>query len=449
MKNPFSGFTRRKLVDPHEHTVSFLQIIGFLLMLSGIVYLLSNLLFDAIDGQEIAINFMIIMLGFSFAFPTLLEGNEGLSTMRIVVFMTTTVICMLLLKVGWQSATLQDIGLDEYWVGVIAFIFGAKATQSFFESRMTEPKQSVKLGMAGLQYSHADTARIAIAQNEQLLKMKFPNIVSISDAVDDLGKGSSHVVALYLKDDNTAGIPSSLQATMPDGSKQIIATEIITDVGGGGIHIAQQDQIKNGHSEGSVCCIAETEDGDRKVVTAGHVFSKGRSKNYGGELGAQNQLPATVNGQGVGNWFFQIINGANDVAMAGIDNWADDRNLISFQGKGHYTITDKDVDRKTPVTLVSNAWGSKIRTGYILDHNTTWDIRYDDNIEIRMNKVVIVGGSPSRLHSMPVSKRGDSGGCVYEPVSGQLVGLILGGNDKFTWVLPLKDIFESYNYQLV
>jgi hypothetical protein len=43
-------------------------------------------------ANVIAVSFFITMLGFSLAFPSLLEGSEGLSTMRIVVFM----------KADWQ-----------------------------------------------------------------------------------------------------------------------------------------------------------------------------------------------------------------------------------------------------------------------------------------------------------------------------------------------------------
>src|SRR5205823_1376178 len=64
----------------------------------------------------------------------------GLSTMRIVVFMIVNVICLLLIKIGWgkEIHSLEQIGLDQYWMGVIAFVFGAKATQSFFESKMAQ-----------------------------------------------------------------------------------------------------------------------------------------------------------------------------------------------------------------------------------------------------------------------------------------------------------------------
>jgi len=91
------------------------------------------------EGKQIAIYFFIIMLGVSFAFPTLLQSaDQNVSTMRIVVFMMVNVICMLLLKNGWSVDNLSEIKLDGYWMGIIAFVFGSKATQTFFENRKAD-----------------------------------------------------------------------------------------------------------------------------------------------------------------------------------------------------------------------------------------------------------------------------------------------------------------------
>lgn len=438
----------RKLIDSKESKVSVLQLIGFLLMLLAISYLLVNLYRDELNAADVSVNFMIIMLGFCFTFPSVLEGNDGLSTMRIVVFMMTNVICMLLLKTGWgkEIHSLTDIGLDQYWVGIIAFVFGAKAVQSFFESRMAVPKEMPRQGMAALNYSGTELARLAIAQNETFLKVRFPNILSVSDTVYQTGNNESHVVALYLKDNKTAGLPDKLGITMPDGSTQIIPTEIISSVGTGSIHIGQRDEVSNGIKRGSVCCIAETYNGEKKLVTAGHVYTNGNSASYGGELSPAQQSPVQINRQVVGNWFFQVIDYKNDLALGSIDNWIADIDLISFRNKDHYEVSDRDVG-KTRVTVVSNASYPKTRQAWILDHNTAWDIPYADNT-VRKNNIILIGDHSDRAYAHSVSVRGDSGGCVYENATGNLVGLILGGNNKYTWVLPLKEIFETYNYTL-
>ncbi len=139
----------RKLLHSAEDKISILQIIGFVVILCALIYLIIEQLIGKLDdkgGGIIAMDFFAIMLGVAFAFPDLLrDSTKGLSTMRLVVFMMTNVICILLLKIGWGQTSLKAIGLDQYWMGVIAFVFGAKATQTYFESKLAVPGA----GMAG------------------------------------------------------------------------------------------------------------------------------------------------------------------------------------------------------------------------------------------------------------------------------------------------------------
>lgn len=187
---------RRKLISKHEGKVSILQIMGFVLISLGITYFLGRDLYDlihikdipppSITAEEVSIIFFIIMLGFSLAFPDLLrDPNKGLSAMRITVFMITNMICMLFLKVGWSAKNLTSIGVDGYWMGIIAFMFGAKATQAYFESKMAVAKAGIREELSANEYSDSDIAKLAVLQNEQFLKAKFPNILSVSDAVID------------------------------------------------------------------------------------------------------------------------------------------------------------------------------------------------------------------------------------------------------------------------
>jgi hypothetical protein len=442
---------KRKLIQKNENKVSILQMIGFILLLLGIISLITvSFLKGSIIPSVISVAFFTTMLGFSFAFPSLLAGNDGLSTMRIVVFMVTNVICMLLLKIGWADTikSLADIGLNQWWMGVIAFVFGAKATQTFFESKMAVPKEIIPTsGMAAIEYSNADIAKLAVKQNEQYLKVKFPNIASISDAVHDLNNTESHVIALYLKDNNTMGIPDKLEVKMPDGTIRTIATEVNKAVGTGTIQVNQMDHIiTNDNSEsGSVCCIVKLPGGNEAIVTAGHVYSRGLPVNAGGFLNPQENV--VLNDAIIGKWLFQLITSTEDIALIQFTGNNNDPGYKKFSDSGFYSVSQTDVKTNTPnVTLISNISGK--RDAFLLDYNTAWDVPYKGEIKLKSN-IILVGSTNNRDSSQPVSKPGDSGGCVYHKDSGKFIGLILGRNDKYTWVLPLKETFDFWDFSLV
>jgi hypothetical protein len=443
----------RKLIQKNELKISILQMIGFSLMLLGVLGLITCSLIDikshTVVPSVISISFFITMLGFSFAFPSLLEGNDGLSTMRIIVFMVTNVICMLLLKIGWNCSDLTSIGLNQYWMGVIAFVFGAKATQSFFESKMAVPQETIKQGMAALEFSNADIAKLAVAQNEQYLKVKFPSILSVSDTVHDLNNTNSHIIVIYLKDNNSTGIPDNLEAKMPDGSVKKIATEIVKGLGVSQIHIREGDKIKtvNDNSFGSVCCLVQSI-GDENfvgVVTAGHVYSGGSYINKGGVLNNSDQKTMSINAMEAGSWYFQLITNGQDIAIAKLREVHQDPAYLSFADTGYNVIADSDV--KTSITMISTV--SKTKQGFLLDYNLGFPVPYDDGTSNYMSNIILIGSADNRQDSLTLSQKGDSGGCVYNTKTKQLIGLVLGGDAKFTYVLPIKDTLDSWNYKLI
>ena len=144
----FSNFLKRDLIKQGEGRLTYVQVFGFVLITLGVIYFASFLLPSGIinllpflkldehpESSEVSIAFFTTMLGVVFAFPEMLKGQtKEVSTMRIIVFMFANVICMLLLKIGWDKHSLTEVGLDGYWMGVIAFLFGAKATQAYFEN---------------------------------------------------------------------------------------------------------------------------------------------------------------------------------------------------------------------------------------------------------------------------------------------------------------------------
>ncbi|MDR3705238.1 MAG: hypothetical protein P4L28_04960 [Paludibacteraceae bacterium] len=118
----------------------FISLIGYLLLFIGIIGLICNTVCSDTQIQTRSINisifFFLTILSLAFIFPSMLKASSGdISTMRIIVFMMACVIGMLLLKMGIAKNSLTEIGLDQWWMGVIAFVFGAKATQSYFEGK--------------------------------------------------------------------------------------------------------------------------------------------------------------------------------------------------------------------------------------------------------------------------------------------------------------------------
>lgn len=308
-----------------------------------------------------------------------------------------------------------------------------------------EPKKDYA---SDLEYSHADIAKLAIEQNQEYLKLKFPNIISISDAVHDMNKKETHVIAIYVEDSNTKGIPDTLEVKLTDGNIRTIATEIISDVGSGGLQCSQNDKIKtyNGDVAGSFCCLAKYKD-KNLLVTAGHILSGLKSYNLGGWLYGDDSKDVLLNdNKKIGKWIFQQITDEQDIAFIELtDIHLNNDKLKRFANTGYYNVSDDSIKNEV-VTLISNVGGE--REGYLLDYNTVWSVPYDNETRLKWN-IIIIGDSIVRNDSQSLSEKGDSGGLVFHKRTKKLIGLILGGNNKYTWVLPVQKTLEENELKLI
>ena len=453
---------KARLVN-EKNKVTILQRIGVVMIIAGLLGLIISLFFhsdvskdldtknpvhpDAASAPIAAISFFITMLGVAFAFPTMLRGKEGISTMRIVVFMMANVICMLLIKFGWQVNNLQQIGLNEWWMGVIAFVFGAKATQSYFESKLAVPQQK-KEETFNSEASPApeNVAKQAIAQHEAELKNKFPNIVSVSDAVKDNSNQNSHVIALYLNDHDDAFIPKSLNVKTPSGEKTI-ATEIILGGGKGRLHLSQGDFIcdeNNIEGAGSICCSVRLKGDDDflGVVTAAHIYTRNLfDTSNNGLLPSTETNTVLLNKIPYGKWYYKQLSDVQDLIVAQLIPGTKPENIkgLKYFNDKYYVVTDADI-QKTKVTILTR--GNRLLTGYILDQNIGYPIIYGDGKSYYKKNIILIGDTPNRQTAGPVTVPGDSGSCVYitnDSNENFLVGILLGGDENFSFVLPVRE----------
>lgn len=462
----FNKSSKRDLIKNDEGKLTYIQLLGFILILAGVIAIISFGFGD--KSSLIAISFFIIMLGVAFAFPTLLEGYEGLSTMRIVVFMVTNVICLLLIKIGWSNEikSLADIGLDEWWMGVIAFVFGAKATQSYFENanKLNLKKQSLsheksgengKIEEKNLEISQIAIAQIAKVQNEGKLYSRFINIQTVSDTLKE-GKGC---LTIYVNDDNIREYPSFVPAELNETLTIMVQTEIIPNSSAAITHFGQAtDELSdsiNPQGFGSICCMLDNTDNPnlKFIVTAGHNFTKGDFKSMGGFVFDDDQRNVLVNGSVKGKLFYQRMHFTQDLAVVLISDTNNlMKNYISFK-EGFYELSAKDIKTDTPnVTIASRInrqrIGSNIRDAFILDHNIPFDLMYNGE-KVRMQNIILIGDSNDPQKSKQVSMRGDSGSCVFHKNNNKLIGILIGGNGKFSFVLPIKEILESNNFKTI
>jgi hypothetical protein len=460
----YSNFLRRDLIKKDEGKLTYVQLFGFLLIILGIVYFASFLLPSGIidilpflkldehpESSEVPIAFFTIMLGVAFAFPDMLKGQtKEISTMRIIVFMFANVMCMLILKIGWDKHSLGEIGLDGYWMGIIAFLFGAKATQSYFENAksLLPSNQQPSKSNEQIQISKIAIAQIAKVQNEEKLHEQFPSIEFASDTLKD---GES-CLTLYLTDHNIKGIPSFVNAQINETTIVKVQTEIITNIGEGKPHLAQLTNniadTNTPHFLGSICCLVEStvNSNTKGVLTSGHVFTNGKFIDFDGFVNSNQAFDSLSNGNSIGELYFQQMIPSQDLAVVKINSTTTIHNELMKFPKGFYNVSQSDLNSPTKnVTILSK--DSNQRDAFIIDINVSMRLYYVGTQKI-MRNIILIGSDTDKNHSTTVSVGGDSGSCVYHKESKQIIGMLLGGNDKFSFVLPFEQTLKDNNFKI-
>jgi hypothetical protein len=458
----FTNLFGRDLIKKDEGKLTYVQIYGFVLITMGIIFFASFLLPGGIidlfpflkldehpDAPEVSIAFFTTMLGVAFAFPGLLKGQtKKISTMRIIVFMFTNVICMLLLKFGWQNEakSLADIKLDQWWMGVIAFLFGAKSAQAYFENK-GKLLHSPKAGTSDI--SELAIAQIAKVQNEGTLHMQFPNIISFSDTLIN----DKACLTLYVEDENVKGIPAFVPAELNENNILQVQTRILTRNLPAEPYISQStDEIKDSLPNsgiGSFCCLIRKDDDFLGLVTAGHNFTQGNFHSLGGfQFGTKRKV--LLNNTAIGKLFYQRMNFTQDLAIVEVTNQTNLMNgYKSF--RSCYKVTQSDVKSFKNVTIESrpniNRGFPEKRDAYIIDCNISYPLKYN-GISHDFKNVILLADSPEP-NSRDVSAPGDSGGCVYYKDTDQLIGILIGGNGRYSIALPIEEILSINNFKII
>lgn len=454
----------KDLLSKNEGKLTILQIIGFLIMLSGIIGIMIAAFLPTIDPPAVtqiiadvpkinsvpsvvAVSFFVTMLGFAFAFPSLLEGNKGLSTMRMVVFMMTNVICMLLLKIGWASDSLTDIGLNSYWMGVIAFVFGAKATQSFFESRMAEP--DTQQGGKGQEITNDEVIKIAI---KQFPFKHQPGIVGVGRGFREDGQREVCLQINVNDEKYTQEYSKPLEVDLGNGRTQTITPKVVF-VGNSQTHngTAGDGVINVGglNGNGTLGCVVKHNKTKKKyLLSCQHVFNH----DYKYDTISEPTSIAFARDQKkiIGNHYSGFRTAEIDAALAevvtldGIDNSGigkikGPRDLVNSDT--HETLKVKlvgyDESGSDPVLVEGLVVGSEF---YVL-------LKYEDGTMFALDNLIVLSKKVDDSYHT-ISKPGYSGALVVDE-KGYAIGLLVGGDNNYSYAIPINKILTCFDCSIV
>jgi len=459
-------YYRRNLIRRNETKITYFQILGGVLIIIGLgSFLIAGLIMGMLDSTalsagSVAICFFLVMFGMALAFPEMLEDyNNGLSTMRIAVFMVVNVFCLLVLKMGWAAGSFTEIGLDEYWLGLLALVFGAKTAQSYFESRSSRGKTNTsgapQTSNNPVTYTSADLVNMAIAQHQNFLYSKGNIRLLVQGKKHDAKGNLIDCLTIHLKDDKTEGIPDKLIVQIPGMPDQIVETEVIEAVEKPVVSYDAGDSIANGQYakyKGSIACKLKLPNGTACLLTCSHVMTGGSPIDHRGYFSDTDD--AQINGTADGKWFYGLRDAEFDIAL--IKEFT--QTTFSFLNGVVITSardTTPDDIKQTKVTMIGRKdfYGAdNAKSGYIINHRAInpITITYNNNNhyeDVSMyNLILIASGTTSPYGN--ISRQGDSGSMIYDDQM-RAIGIVLGQNSKFTYAIAFPKILKKLSAEII
>ena len=145
----------------------------------------------------------------------------------------------------------------------------------------------------------------------------------------------------------------------------------------------------------------------------------------------------------VGKWKYGKMDKQNDFAYIELDDpdtFMNDNDVEFFTGYREI----KPEDRLVLKVIAKGNASKTVDEAYVIDVvKNKIGIKYNLGEVIVFDEVILVGDRPGK-NCQPVTDHGDSGGSVFDS-DGNLIGMITGKNDLFTFVLPIQKTADALN----
>lgn len=369
-------------------------------------------------------------------------------------------------SLGWDKVALETIGDflqlvlgcilsgffislgSKFWHDMLDMLLYAKNLKQKLADPNTYEATSADQLTEYLSFSESDLVRLAIAQNEQVLKTKFKNIEFLNDSISILNGERRDVLGIYLTDNNTNGFPDKVPVKLPSGKPYFIQTEIIPSVGIARAIGGMDGSVSNSNLvgfAGSGCCIVSDSNQKNYLLTNCHVMTDGFLQNPLDNTGNPDVHYANSK---IGTWQYGCMTTIGDYAMAEIedvDSFITNNQPELFNNKTREIL--KDDWLKSVVTVRGNISGTNSNAFIIETIQNQLRIKYKEGSTLTVSKAILIGDKPDKINCRPVSDFGDSGGAVYDN-NMNLIGIITAKSDSYTYAIPVSEFIKIHNLQI-
>ncbi|KAA3625270.1 MAG: hypothetical protein DWQ02_22025 [Bacteroidetes bacterium] len=337
---------------------------------------------------------------------------------------------------------------------LLELLYYAKSMKRKLKKPETFSKNSLLATHEFIHTSDILLARRALDKHKTELKSKYKDLIAHLQ-IGATVNGQIGVIA-NLTGPKPIDFPDFFPADINGGQTANVAVECIVSEpakihAGVSWKLENQDNIGTAGALGAVVVSAHT---DKKLLlTCSHVVTGGTSDDWGGfELGSNTGLPISIlehnHELAIGNLFYAKRDDKSDTALVAVDDIFDWDNMLP---SGNHLLEarplseGKDLNRR--VRFFSTQKNTEMEgVIHVVKSSHKEVVKYDDLTIHEYTGLIVIGNNGGGAWST-ISEKGDSGSVIYDNQF-RPIGLLIGGNNQFTFALPLSDLLTATNSKI-
>lgn len=254
-------------------------------------------------------------------------------------------------------------------------------------------------------------------------------------------------ITIHVAGSSRGNIPSAVQAKLPSGQVVTVPVHVVFDVEVPTVHVDQGGAVSRADIpdfKGTICCrLKRPTIAVNELLTCSHVLTNGTADNMFGNL--NRPVPARISNLPEGNFVWAVRNDTLDAALI---QPASDTFTYKINPLKERALTPADMVQ-TPVQVVRQ--NGNVMNGSVVNYRSVRPIpiQYAGKQVSISNLIVlaqIIDLDNGVYNTLTVP--GDSGACVYDG-QGHPVGMILAGNSRFSYAIPMTDILSNLSATII
>lgn len=337
---------------------------------------------------------------------------------------------------------------SKFWHDLLDLLLETKNLKRKLSDRQTYEFNTTKELDEYIATDYNELAKICLEQNKEKIEL-LPGVINYFIGMSSDPSKRRPVIMINSSLASGGNYPSSLPGKLDSGKTFSVPVEVIYGFDIPEVHFGGGNSICNSATaqvSGTICCGVQKND-KNYFLTCAHVLTGGlgtidkdNADGWFTDAWQNDAKSSDIQFKPVGSWSYGIISSSLDIALVetGIE--------IDPIKKGNPVLAVYRPEMNHFEVFVNGNRNQKL--GYVVGYlQKEIDFKYNGSI-IKHSGLIMISGNKS-AYPTAITEPGDSGALVYFTADSTPLGMVVGGNNQYTYIIPMQAILTVTKTNLI